>query len=73
MTLWHYFPMTIREALAKKGWKPADLASKVGVDRSYIIRLMNGQRRPSPEVALAIERATNGMVTRMELLYPDDP
>jgi len=33
--------------------------------------LCNGRRRPSPSLALRIEQATGGQVTRDELLFPD--
>jgi len=32
--------------------------------------LMAGRYKPSPEMALRIEKATKGKVSRLELLYP---
>ena len=36
----------------------------------YLRHISNKRKRPSPEMALRIEKATKGKVTRMELLYP---
>lgn len=47
-----------------------DFAKEVGTTKNYINLLVIGQRRPSPELALKIERATGGQVTVMELLFP---
>ena len=46
------------------------LAAILDVDTSYITHINKGNRRPSPELALKIQQATNGAVTVMELLYP---
>jgi len=48
------------------------LAELLGVTPSHVTQLINGKRRPSPELALKIEEVTQGAVTRMELLYPED-
>jgi len=37
----------------------------------FITQITRGQRRPSAPLALKIEEATGGAVTRMELLYPE--
>lgn len=46
------------------------LAETVKVHESYITHIRKGRRIPSPALALRIEQATNGAVSRMELLYP---
>jgi hypothetical protein len=46
-------------------------ALEKGVSPSVISRFINGKGM-SPENALKIEQATNGQVTRLELLYPSD-
>ena len=50
--------------------KPTPWAMENGIAPSVISRCLNG-RGVSPENALKIEKASNGEVTRMELLYPD--
>jgi DNA-binding transcriptional regulator YdaS (Cro superfamily) len=48
------------------------LAEQCQVSRRHIDYIFQGLRRPSPTLALKIEQATGGAVTRMELLYPED-
>lgn len=62
--------MKLKEYL--KGKSRKKFAVLVGTTKSYIDLLCCGQRRPSPELALKIDQATKGQVTRMELLYPDN-
>ena len=45
-------------------------AERVGIHQSTVSRILNNTFRPSPELALKIEQATGGQVTRMEILYP---
>ena len=47
------------------------LATLIGVHPSYITHFHKGRRKFSSELALKIEQATGGQVSRMELLYPD--
>lgn len=43
------------------------LADAAGVEQQTISKLLNGQRRITAEMAVAIERATAGQVPRQEL------
>jgi DNA-binding transcriptional regulator YdaS (Cro superfamily) len=65
--------MDIQEYLTTEDLSQIALARRLGVSKSTITLLMQGARRPSPSLALKIEQATGGAVTRMELLYPDEP
>jgi DNA-binding transcriptional regulator YdaS (Cro superfamily) len=65
--------MDIQEYLTTEDLSQIALARRLGVSKSTITLLMQGARRPSPSLALRIEQATGGAVTRMELLYPDEP
>ena len=47
------------------------LASEVNTTPTYISQIANGFARPSPALALRIERALGGAVTRDELLFPE--
>jgi len=47
------------------------IAAKAGTKTSYLIQIRNGHRKPSRKLAERIEEATGGLITRMELLYPD--
>lgn len=51
------------------------MAVYLGITDTYISLLIHNKRRPSGPMALSIERATQGLVTRQELrpdLYPVD-
>ena len=47
------------------------IAAKAGTSRQHMSNIANFKCIPSPELALVIEQATGGAVTRMELLYPE--
>jgi DNA-binding transcriptional regulator YdaS (Cro superfamily) len=64
--------MDIQEYLQIENLNQITFARRLGVSKSTITLLMQGARRPSPTLALRIEQATGGAVTRMELLYPDE-
>lgn len=61
--------MKLKEYL--KGKDRAEFAKDVETTENYINLLACNSRRPSPELALKIEQATGGAVTRLELLYPE--
>jgi len=60
--------MNLKTYLAKNEFKPTPWALKHSISPSVISRYLAG-RRLSPENAERIERATDGEVSRMELLY----
>lgn len=43
-----------------------------GTNVTYFKQLVAGLRYPSRDLALALERASSGRMTRLELLYPDE-
>lgn len=61
--------MTLQEYLLIKSMSQREFAKKIGVSESYMSLLINCERRPSPQLALAIEKATEGKVNRIEMLY----
>jgi DNA-binding transcriptional regulator YdaS (Cro superfamily) len=63
--------MKLNDYITQHNLKPRDLARLIGCGKSMAYYLLSGQRRPSPNMASRIERATGGAVTRLELLYPD--
>lgn len=63
--------MKLKEWIGKKRGRAAQLARDVGVTPGHISMAAARIRRPSPEVAERIERATSDEVTVMELLFPD--
>lgn len=66
--------MNLSEYSEKHG--RAELAEALKTSPAYVSQLASGHRRITAEMAIKIERATNGEVTRHELrpdLYPDEP
>jgi DNA-binding transcriptional regulator YdaS (Cro superfamily) len=66
------YTTTMELKLFLKGKNRADFAEQIGTTRNYVNLLACRIRRPSPALALRIEEATGGEVSRMELLYPDN-
>jgi len=44
-----------------------EMAEYLGITPTWLGLLLNGTRRPSPELAKKIEKATQGLVTAKEL------
>lgn len=59
--------MKLTEYLDQPNQTATALAAKVGCEVSTITRLARGERSPSIDLALRIERATNGDVTISDL------
>jgi len=60
--------MTLREYFAgKPHGSKADMAKALGISRTWMALVISGLRIPSPELALEIERITNGEVRRVDL------
>lgn len=65
--------MNLSEYVEKNG--RADLADTLKTSPAYVSQLMGGHRRITAEMAIKIERATNGEVTRHEMrpdLYQEE-
>ena len=62
------FGKRVRELRKERGLSQVELATKVGIDRSYMGFLERGERNPSLEVIAKIAEALN--VTPDELLKP---
>ena len=60
--------MTLQEYFADKphGSKAA-MAEALGISRTWMGQIINLHKVPSPEIALQIERLTNGEVRRVDL------
>ena len=61
--------MNLKNHLKHNRLSATEFARNCGLSLSLISKISNG-KRPSPESAAIIERATDGAVTRLELLYP---
>jgi len=47
-----------------------DIAEKVGISPTHISDIIHGRKRPSPDLALKLEKVTG--VSRLAWLYPDE-
>jgi len=63
MTLNEYFKEEPKGAIL-------EMAQYLGVTATWLSLLIHGHRRPSPELAVKIEEATQGLVKR-DVLRPD--
>ena len=63
--------MELREYLKTSKRSRRALSDSIGVHYMHLSNIIRGARRPSPSLALRIEEATGGQVTRLELLYPE--
>lgn len=65
--------MRLSDYIEQSGTSRQAFADRIGVDLSYLSRLMSGKRRASWQLAGAIEEASGGAVTRHDLrpdIYP---
>ncbi len=46
-------------------------AEALGIDRSRVCRMCNGERRVSPSIALSVETLSLGRYTKEQLIWPD--
>lgn len=63
--------MLLRDYLVRNGERLYAFADRIEVDRSTLYRHGSGSRRISATVAIKIEEATEGQVTRMEAMFPE--
>ena len=62
--------MKLEAYVKKRKITLTQIANDTGISLSLLSRIASKKRRPSPQKAVLIERATRGEVSRMELLYP---
>ena len=63
--------MDLKSYLKLNNLSTTKFANAAGCAQSMVSMVCSGNRRPSPDLALAISRATGGQVSVLELLYPD--
>ena len=63
--------MTLEEFLKINKITTTEFSAVISCGQPMVSNLCNRRRRPSPSLALRIERATNGAVTRDELIFPE--
>jgi DNA-binding transcriptional regulator YdaS (Cro superfamily) len=63
--------MLLKDYIKNSKITVSGLALKAKCGQPMLSLICLGERRPSPDLALKIEWATNGAVTRDELLFPE--
>ena len=63
--------MNLKAARLQAGLTQKQLAKELEIHPLTVSGIENGRKRPSPELALKIEKALSGSITHSELLYPD--
>lgn len=53
--------------------KQSEMAAKLGVSQSYLSQVETGARRSNLELALAIERVTEGAIPAASWVQPEQP
>jgi DNA-binding transcriptional regulator YdaS (Cro superfamily) len=63
--------MKIIDALRAANKHQSKFAKELGIHPVYLNSIIKGRRKPSALLARRISIATGGIVTEMELLYPE--
>ena len=63
--------MNLKKFLNKNNLTQREFSEILNIHYMHLNMILKKKRRPSPELALKIEKATSGEVTVMELLYPE--
>ena len=63
--------MKLIEYLKLERGRARSTSKTIGCGQSTLSMIVSGHRRPSSRLALRIEQATGGAVTRDELLFPE--
>lgn len=58
--------MKLIEYISESRGRSTELASKLGVSAAYLSQIANGYRKASPAMAVQIETATGGKVSRRD-------
>lgn len=64
--------MDFREFLFKKGITQVQFAKQLGISRGHLNQILHKTKHPSRKLAKEIEAQTEGKVTAMELLFPEN-
>ena len=64
--------MKLDEWLFRNRMKQIDFARLIEISRVHLGEIVRNKRIPSVKIAKKIEQATEGKVTKEELLFPED-
>jgi transcriptional regulator with XRE-family HTH domain len=63
--------VNFREYLFKKRITQIEFAKRLGISRGHLGQILHGTKHPSRKLAKKIEEETEGKVTAVELLFPE--
>ena len=69
MTTGEWIDRVAREAGVRRSQVIRQIAADLGVSPGYLAAIAGGRLRPSPRLALRIERASGGMVSAVDLVF----
>jgi len=64
--------MLLREYIERYRITTSTLGRDLGVSRQCVSGIVSGKKKPSLALAKRIEQHTRGIVSRIDLLYPED-
>lgn len=64
--------MILKDWLKKNNISPNRFSKMIGADPSTIYRTLSEEQKVTPRYAKLIEEATNGEVSRLEAIWPED-
>lgn len=64
--------MLLKQTIQESSLTPAQWAIRLGISRPHMSTLMSGKRKPSLDLAVRIERATNGAVPAESWIIASD-
>jgi transcriptional regulator with XRE-family HTH domain len=64
--------VNLREYLFKKRITQVDFAKQLGISRGHLGQILHSTKHPSRKLAKKIEEETEGKVTAVELLLPEN-
>ncbi len=64
--------MNFREYLFKKRITQIEFAKRLGISRGHLVQILHRTKHPHRKLAKKIEEETEGRVTAVELLLPEN-
>lgn len=64
--------MLLKDYLRKYGIHVSEFARTLSVSREHLRSIIAGTNYPSRRLAIAIRNKTDGEVSKMELMFPED-
>jgi DNA-binding XRE family transcriptional regulator len=69
--LWHIMKSPLRRARETAGQTIVEVGRAVGVDAGNLSRIENSKQKASTELAEKLAKHFGGLITELEILYPE--